>query len=124
MKRVNYKVSIQRKYIHLIKTSCTPLSDHSLISHTTHPCHNLYSSLTFIMVFCHLPFYSCCQSVFQCLPWCAPISTTENREVFLAVKCMMKNAQWRLDVVDRSQLFNNNPHPHVFCFSDFINRKL
>lgn len=49
-------LSIQGKCIHLIQTSCTLLSNHSLISHTTHPCHNLYSSLTFITPFCNLSF--------------------------------------------------------------------
>lgn len=46
--------SIRGKYIHLIETLCPLLSNHSLISHTTHPCHNLDSSLPFITPFCNL----------------------------------------------------------------------
>lgn len=79
MKRVNYKVSIQGKYIHLIKTSRTPLSRHSLISHMTHSCHNLHSSLTFIMVFCHLSLSTL--AVHQCLVSTMVCTHQHNREL-------------------------------------------
>lgn len=74
MKRMSYKAtvvdapphpstatSVRWKYIHLIEALCPnaplpPLSHHSLISHTTRPCHNLDSSLPSITPFCNLVF--------------------------------------------------------------------
>lgn len=61
-------LSIQGKYINLIETSCALLSNHSLNSHMTHPCHDLYSSLTFITPFRNVSFPLPRQWMFQGLP--------------------------------------------------------
>lgn len=88
-------LSVRGKYIHLIGTSCSLLSNHSLISHTTHPCHNLRSSLTFITPFCNLSSplsLSVAVWVFA-ISGLHPSAPAETWEVCLTTEYMMKCVQ-------------------------------